>query len=105
MRHRIASLMTVPALLAAGLVTVPAAEATTAPVPVRQTPIHCTLRTMQNEAASLARCRESRDYEHWLRCRDRRSRVTVEVTRSFTGTSSMLSCPRNYRLVNHAVGM
>ncbi|TNY36539.1 hypothetical protein [Thermomonospora catenispora] len=103
MRHRIAPLLAAPALLA-GLVMVPAAEATTAPVPARDGGVRCSLYRSSYDV-SIARCHDSRTYQHWIRCRDRDRRVEIEVTRRFHGTNSRLACPRNYELINHAVGV
>lgn len=104
MRHRIAPLLAAPALLA-GLVMVPAAEAAAAQAPVQDGTARCSLHKSSYEDVSIARCRDSRTHQHWIRCRDRDRRITVEVTRQFTGHSSRLACPRHYELINHAVGV
>ncbi|TDB84735.1 hypothetical protein E1264_23555 [Actinomadura sp. KC216] len=95
------ALPAVPALLAAGLATAAPAAASIDP----GTSIQCTLHTIEDKHASVADCRRSHDYEHWIKCQNKHKKIIVEITRSFTDTHSKLSCPRGYRLLNHSIGV
>jgi len=98
MLKRTLTALAVPAILATGLITLGAGAAAAQPDNVE-----CRLFTI-GERTSVAHCRYRNDYVHWIRCQDSDGDITVETTRRFTGTRSVVSCSSGYDLVNHAIG-
>jgi hypothetical protein len=89
-----------PALLAGGLL-LGGAGAASAEAP----PVLCQVKVVSPGNASLAQCRHSREYGHWIECQDRSGKLSVELTKTFTGTRNTLSCASGYRLLHHSIGV
>jgi hypothetical protein len=96
MLKRTLVMLAAPGLIAGGLIfSAGTASAAAAPA------VECKLYT--SNSTSIASCRYTRDYGHWIRCQN--GDITAELTEEFNGRRNHLSCPSGYDLINHAVGV
>ena len=68
---------------------------------VATTPVECKLYTSNN--TSIASCRHSREYQHWIRCQS--DSTSAELVEEFNGRRNHLSCPIGFDLTNHSIGV
>ncbi|GGP04045.1 hypothetical protein LDL08_29630 [Nonomuraea glycinis] len=95
MLKRTLVMLATPGLIAGGLIfSAGTASAAAAP------PIECKLYSIND--TSIASCRYSREYQHWIRCEN--DNTTAELVEKFNGKRNHLSCPADYDLVDHAIG-